>query len=76
MGIIFRLNSGQKTYSLFSSPLQATLAIIAFIIVYGMAIYIPTKLLQNKSAIQNQRLELENLSQYTSHIETMYDELR
>ncbi|MBC8743393.1 GHKL domain-containing protein [Lactobacillus sp. Marseille-P7033] len=47
-----------------------------FIIIYSLAIYIPTRLLQDKSIIQNQQLELENLSQYTSHIESMDDKLR
>ncbi|MBW3349387.1 GHKL domain-containing protein [Limosilactobacillus reuteri] len=52
------------------------LIVFAFTILYILAIYVPTKLLQNKATIQNQQLELVNLSQYTSHIETMYDELR
>lgn len=50
--------------------------LIAYIIGYPLVIYLSTKSLQKNITIQNQQLELNQLSQYTSHIETMYDELR
>ncbi len=52
------------------------LLMVGALIIIGLAIAIPTKIITDQLTIQNQQLELSNLTQYTSHIEAMYDELR
>lgn len=52
------------------------IVLATYVIGYLLAMYFSTKSLQKTIQIENQRIELENLAQYTSHIEALYDELR
>lgn len=63
--------------NIISVPYSIYLLILAaYTVGYPLVMYLSTKSLQKNITIQNQQLELNHLSQYTSHIEAMYDELR